>query len=188
MMLKAIVFVFAICCGCTLVGCAGQTARPDPGAVSTKANQPAADTPLPAETNPPGDIPDSQVFVTYHDSRDRMSVEYPEGWTQTSAQGNVTFEHDFNGEAVYRGHGATGWSAIRDAHATTVQLPAGKAILRTFTSNSRPNVVTGKRTRLQNNTYIFNTLHGAVSLELWAPLGADNIDQWKRIATSFRTH
>jgi hypothetical protein len=67
-----------------------------------------------------------------------------------------------------------------------VRLPGGSAVLLTSTSESQPDAVTGKSVRLENNTYLFFRHDKQAALRLWAPLGADNVDQWRRIARSFR--
>jgi hypothetical protein len=68
----------------------------------------------------------------------------------------------------------------------SVQLPIGPAVLITYTSNSDPNSVTGKQVRLENNRYLFFKNGKLATLTLSAPAGADNVDQWARIAHSFR--
>jgi hypothetical protein len=69
-----------------------------------------------------------------------------------------------------------------------VQLPAGHAVLIVYNSNSAPNAVTGKQLRLENNRYLFYRAGKIAALDLSAPAGADNVDQWKQIAESFRWH
>src|SRR3977135_3224208 len=38
-----------------------------------------------------GDIPDSQVFLTFRDPRSGYALRYPEGWAQRGIPGGVTF-------------------------------------------------------------------------------------------------
>jgi hypothetical protein len=148
---------------------------------------------LPAETNPPGDIPDTQVFVPYA-SRYGYRVSFPEGWQRTEQGRGVTFINGFDGERVRLGASArnpvqlatAGFEAVRNVHAVPVNLPAGRATRVTFTSNSQPNELTGKRVRLENNTYVFVSPRGTALLDLWAPLGSDNVDQWRRISRSLQ--
>ncbi len=68
----------------------------------------------------------------------------------------------------------------------TIRLPAGPAVLVSFTSAALPDPVTGKRTRLENQAYFFSQKGGMAMLRLWAPLGADTFDQWLRVSRSFR--
>ena len=65
-------------------------------------------------------------------------------------------------------------------------LPGGKAVVIKYTSNSDPNPVTNKRVRLENIVYIFYKNGKEADIRVWAPQGADNVDQWNRMANSFR--
>ena len=69
---------------------------------------------------------------------------------------------------------------------TNVKLPAGPAIFVAYSSNSEPNAVTGKQLRLENHRYLIYRSGRLATIDLSAPLGADNVDQWKHIANSFR--
>ncbi len=167
---------------------------PGCGAPAQHASQPASQQPLPAETSPPGDIPDTQVFVPYA-SPYGYRVSFPEGWQRTEQARGVTFINGFDGERVRLAApernpvqlATAGFEVVRDVHTSPANLPAGRATLVTFTSNSQPNALTGKRVRLQDNTYVFVSRHGtAPLLDLWAPLGSDNVDQWRRISRSLR--
>jgi hypothetical protein len=67
-----------------------------------------------------------------------------------------------------------------------VPLPAGPVVQLDYTSNSEPDPVTSKQVRLENNAYLFYKNGKLATLTLWAPLGADNVDQWQQMAQSFR--
>jgi len=67
-----------------------------------------------------------------------------------------------------------------------VKLPGGNAVVVKYTSNSEPNAVTNKKVRLENETYLFFQNGKEAKVTLWAPQGADNVDQWQRMAKSFR--
>ena len=75
--------------------------------------------------------------------------------------------------------------AVKIASIKSMKLPAGNVVLIAYTSNSRPNTVTGKQIRLDNNRYLFFNAGQLVSLDLSAPVGADNVDQWKLMSESF---
>jgi hypothetical protein len=64
--------------------------------------------------------------------------------------------------------------------------PGGKAVVIKYTSNSDPNPVTNKRVRLEDISYVFFRNGQEAMLTVWAPQGADNVDQWNRMANSFR--
>jgi hypothetical protein len=163
----------------------------------------SVETPIPVEVNPPGDIPDTQAFIKYMNTSGGYQIEVPEGWARTEKGADVTFVNKFDGVKVHVARAATAPSAISvqanevkqiesQGHAVTIsdvseaQLPAGKAIVLKFTSNSDPNPVTTTRVRLEDVTYIFFKNGKEAMLTVWAPQGADNADQWNRISQSFR--
>src|SRR6516164_3742452 len=55
---------------------------------------------LAAEKNPPGDIPDDQVFVPYTSSVSGYSLKVPEGWARSEKGSDVQFIDKFDGVAV----------------------------------------------------------------------------------------
>jgi len=67
-----------------------------------------------------------------------------------------------------------------------IRLPAGSALLVKYESESEANPVTNKRIRLEDEAYAFYKNGKIAILILWAPVGADNADQWKLISESFR--
>lgn len=157
----------------------------------------AAERPAVAEKNPPGDIPDSQAFVTYV-SPSGFSLQVPEGWARTDRSGGTRFADKYNAiDATVRpalaaatDHEAAALvnagRAVKIDAIRTVKLASGPAILITYSSNSEPNAVTGKQLRLENHRYLIYRSGRLATIDLAAPLGADNADQWKLIANSFR--
>lgn len=162
----------------------------------------AAEPPTPAEKNPPGDIPDSQVFVTYK-APFGLLLKVPEGWARTERPIGVRFTDKFNivdlalsasasaptVAMVKTGDAANLSKTGRAVKITAIQdtkLHAGPAILVTYSSNSEPNPVTHKQLRLEHNRYLLYR-HGKLAiLDLSAPQGADNADQWRLMANSLR--
>ncbi len=156
------------------------------------------------EQNPAGDIPDTQAFVSYHSADGGFLLETPEGWARSSRRGGVNFVDKLDGLSVdvTTASAAPTVASVRgvqvaelEQHGRAVQvssvkqarLPAGSAVLVVYTSNSDPDPVTGKQVRLENNTYFIPNKGGKLAaLRLWAPVGADNVDQWQRIAQSFK--
>ena len=157
---------------------------------------------LTPEHNPPGDIPDSQVFVSYSPSDRSYQLEVPEGWARQSSGANVSFINNFDGVQVMVSNQATALTAAtakaqieaikNSGRAVTigtvkdVSLPGGSAVRVVYTSNSEPNAVTGRQIRLENNAYLFFHNGKMAVLRLWAPEGADNVDQWQSMSQSFR--
>ena len=190
---------------------AGTTAKTDTTSTTASSSTETAigstETAVAPEVNPPGDIPDSQAFVKFANSTGGYQLEVPEGWAQMAAppeySSDVTFVNKYDGVGVHvvpasapptvasvqakevkqlqtQGH------AVTITGVSEVTLPAGKAILIKYTSNSDPNPVTNKRIRQDNQTYLFYKNGKEAMLTMWAPVGADNIDQWNRMAKSFR--
>jgi hypothetical protein len=163
---------------------------------------PRAEQPLKPEKNPPGDIPDNQVFVDYASPRG-FSLKVPEGWARKDLPDGAVFADKYGRIAVTETHAETALDAAsarqmlipeleKSAHAVTVtkvkpvKLPAGPAVLVSYGSNSDPNPVTNKAVRLENDCYYFWKDGKLVALNFSAPAGADNADQWDMMAKSFR--
>lgn len=163
---------------------------------------PAQERPLAPEKNPPGDIPDSQVFIVYR-APPGYSMKVPEGWSRRDSTEGAVFSDKYNTlqltHAQHRGpldrHAlnateiprlqASG-KAVRVSRIQTERLPAGDTEAVYFASNSDPNPVTNKAIRLENVRYYFWRHGELVTLTLSAPYGADNADQWRLMARSFR--
>lgn len=67
-----------------------------------------------------------------------------------------------------------------------VKLKSGPAVLISYTSNSDPNPVTNKQIRIEHDRYLMFKNGTLVSLDLSAPFGADNVDQWRLMSNSFQ--
>ncbi len=208
-----------------LAGCGGSSATAPPTAAATAqssvssasaATQPSAasavaatqaphagvETPIAPENNPPGDIPDTQVFVAFTSSAGGYKLDVPEGWARTTSGTNATFTNTFNGVAVDAMNASTAPTvenvrgsvvpmleqsgrAVQVQKIEQMPLPGGQAVRLTYTANSDPSAVTGKQIRLENERYIFFKNGKEAMLTLSAPQGSDNVDQWQRMAKSF---
>ena len=205
---KRLLFIFLVLFG-VIAGFSGcQKSR----TTSTKNNAAAAqqtvsgnltENPLAPEKNPPGDIPDSQVFVKYVSAQGGYALEVPEGWARTTNGSDVAFTFHFDGLSVTVTHalkqpGADGirttqadnlkktGQAVRIKSIENVEIAGNQAVLMVYESNSEADTVTNKQVRLENDTYFLYRDGRLAALRLWAPLGADNVDQWKQIANSFK--
>lgn len=162
----------------------------------------AAETAVAPEKSPPGDIPDTQVFVDYS-SKSGLSLKVPEGWARTDRSDGASFVDKLNGVIITETAEATAPTvesvktsylpvleksgrAIKIESVEAVSLPAGNAVRIAYSSNSEPNPVTNKQVRLENNRYLYFKDGKLVSVDLYAPLGADNFDQWQLMSQSFR--
>lgn len=154
------------------------------------------------EKNPPGDIPDDQVFVTYS-SPDGFSLKVPEGWSRTAIDRGVRFsdKYDEIDATLASASEAPTIAAVRaneipdiekSGHAVkitavkAVKLSGGPAVRISYLSNSAPNSVTNRQIRLEHERFILFKDGKAVTLDLAAPAGADNVDQWQLISNSLQ--
>lgn len=160
------------------------------------------DSPVKPEKNPPGDIPDNQVFIVYQ-SPLGFTIKVPEGWARHQTSDSVTFSDKYNTiELAVTQHAdplsvssakqkevaelEQSGKAVRISSVKATTLPSGSAIVVSYGSNSEPNSVTNKAIRLENERYFFWKAGKVVILTLSAPFGADNADQWILMAKSFK--
>ncbi len=156
----------------------------------------------PEEINPPGDIPDDQVFVPFTPDSGLFTVSVPEGWARSGDGDAVTFTDNLNSVRIETAATA---SAPDVASATTQELPdiesattsytpgevtmvtrtAGEAVLITYGAESDSDPVTGETTMDSVERYEFWQDGVEVILTLSGPVGADNVDPWKIITDSF---
>ena len=80
----------------------------------------------------------------------------------------------------------TAGRAVEVTAITAVDLPGGPAIRIDYSANSEPNAVTNKPVRLEANRYLFFKGGKIAALDLYAPFGADNVDQWNLMSQSFQ--
>lgn len=161
-----------------------------------------AETAVTPEVSPPGDIPDSQVFITFA-SPDGFSIKIPEGWARKDASHETVFADKYNrvaldtrdmpqaldmayAKATLVPEIETQGRAVKVTGVKEVALKSGKAIWVAYDANSEPNDVTGKQIRQENERFYYAKAGKLVALSLTAPKGADNVDQWKLISSSFR--
>jgi hypothetical protein len=163
----------------------------------------SASDPNAAEKNPPGDIPDNQVFVAYHFPGGAFTVSVPEGWSRVEKNGTVTFTDKYNSVALATTPAAlapTVASATRDelpgiaasapsyqaGKVSAVKRTGGDAVLITYRTDSPPDPVTGKSRTLAVERYEF--FHGGqeIVVTLSGAKGADNVDPWRIVTDSVR--
>ncbi len=159
-----------------------------------------AETAVAPEKNPPGDIPDTQAFITYR--ADLFALKVPEGWARTATGANVSFVSKLDGVSVSLTDLATpptvasvkaqyAPAMIKAGRAVTVttisaeKLPGGAVVKISYSVNSDPNAVTNKQIRLEGARYLFWKAGKLAAMDLYAPLGADNVDQWNLMSQSF---
>jgi hypothetical protein len=156
--------------------------------------------PSEAQSAASGDIPDNQVFLRYNDSAAGFSIKYPEGWARRGSGSDVTFQDKDNviHATVTRGPAPTTASVSAELAKlkTSGVTPKGApqklaihgttAIKSTYTRQSSPDPVTGKRLSLIVDRYEYGHAGRRAVLELSTPTGVDNVDAYRLISESFR--
>jgi hypothetical protein len=150
-----------------------------------------------------GDIPDTQAFLVFSDAPAGYSVKYPEGWAQRGNGNDVTFQDKNNiiHAVVVPGGQPTAASvsaelsrergslpSLKAGAPRQVTLSAGPAIKVTYTTESAPNAVTGKRVTLTVDRYVLARGGRQATLDLGTQVGVDNVDAYRMIAGSFKWH
>ena len=148
-----------------------------------------------------GDIPDTQVFLTYTNPSPGYSLVYPEGWTRKGSANDVTFSDKNNivHIVVTKGGAPTAASVTADLNQlkqatpsltftppAPIQLASGVAIKTTYTTLSAPNPVTGKSVLLVVDRYELSKAGKRATVDLGTPKGVDNVDAYRRMINSFR--
>jgi hypothetical protein len=190
----------------TLSVACGQTSSPAPtGAPGTSASGSASVSQGGPETNPAGDIPDSQAFVSYPAADGKFTVSVPEGWSRTADGPAVLFRDKFNSvriEATSAAAAPTVGSAqaaevpqiqqtvqgYEPGKVTEEKRKAGPVVLLTYRAHSPNDPVTGKYVRQDVERYEFWRAGTEVVLTVASPVGSDNVDPWRTITDSFQWH
>jgi hypothetical protein len=193
--------VLAACGASATRGTATSAARPG-SATSVSQGASAVASPVATESNPAGDIPDTQAFVAYSAPDRSFSVEVPEGWGRTQNGRVILFSDKFNSiriENLASARQPTVESARNSevpairvaAHGfsvgeiKTTDRKAGAAVLITYRADSAQNEVTGKVAVEAVERYDFFRNGREVILTLSAPAGSDNVDAWRKVTNSF---
>jgi hypothetical protein len=159
--------------------------------------------PVPVENNPPGDIPDNLAFIPYPNRAGAYSFTHPEGWARTGRGVHVRFTDKLNGvdvQSLVAAQPTTVASAraddvprlsasvpafqLRDIAAVTV--PAGRGVRIVFRRNSDADPVTGKVYRDEVEEYIVFARGRVVRMDLFGPVGADNVDAYRTMLQSLK--
>jgi hypothetical protein len=150
-----------------------------------------------------GDIPDTQVFLTFDNRAAGYRISYPEGWTRKGTPADITFADKNNVVHIVIAKAppatpATVASELERLKAAnrsltftppaTVRLKNGAtAIKSTYTIRSAPNSVTGKTVLLVVDRYELRGASGRrATVDLGTPKGVDNVDAYRMMISSFR--
>ncbi|MGW2823871.1 hypothetical protein ACWC24_23180 [Streptomyces sp. NPDC001443] len=184
--------------GCS--GSGGHGSAPTKSTASSGGQVHAA----PTESNPPGDIPDNQVYVAYRPtggSFTGFTVKVPEGWARTVQGGTTTFTDKLNTIAITSAPAGaaptTGSVSAAVVPKLRTRIPkfaapkvsevtrhAGRVVLLTYQGDSAKDPVTGKVVRDAFERYAYYRSGHEVNLTLSGPVNADNVDPWRIVSDS----
>jgi hypothetical protein len=186
---------------CSSTGSAGSTPASQP-ALTAPASGIASATSAATESPPPGDIPDTTVYVAYRPATGQYEVKVPEGWARTFSSAGVSFTDKLNIITIQTVRAAAPTIAsARSAEVpqiqgsangfsltgvSTVSRAAGTVVLIRYAADSQPDPVTGKvfRDAVERYEFYWNGTEAVVILA--GPAGADNVDPWRTVTNSFR--
>ncbi|MFD5659720.1 hypothetical protein [Streptomyces hirsutus] len=186
-------------------GCSGVGSHSGPTTSSASAGGGSAHAnPEPTESNPPGDIPDSQVYVAYRPTSGftGFTVKVPEGWARTDKGATTVFTDKLNTVRITAGTASAAPTVGSVTHAVVPQLKAhvakfaslkvsevtrhaGRVVRLTYEGDSVKDPVTGKVVRNAFERYAFYRHGHEVALTLSGPVNADNVDPWRIVSDSF---
>jgi hypothetical protein len=147
-----------------------------------------------------GDIPDTQVFLTFQNPSARYTITYPEGWIQKGAASNVTLSNRNNilhivissGPAPTPASVSAELTALKQSNSTlkfsapqAIQLKSGPAVKASYTTQSAPNPVTGKTVLLIVDRYELSHGGKRATVDLGTAKGVDNVDAYRKMINSF---
>jgi hypothetical protein len=186
-----------------VAGCG--SSRPSRSSSSSSSHPSAATAPNPnaPEKSPPGDIPDTQVYVTYTPPGGGYTLKVPEGWARSGTADPVTFTANLSSvrvalvpakgpptpasvEATDVPQLMRSTKGFKEQAVSLVRRPAGTAVRISYLASSTPDPVTGRVTRDAVERYVFFHRGRDLVLTLTAPDGSDNVDPWKLISSSVR--
>ncbi|MFJ4789953.1 hypothetical protein [Streptomyces sp. NPDC088794] len=184
-----------------IAGCSGSSSGTASGSGSTAS---AGGNPAPTESNPPGDIPDNQVYVAYRPTGGftGFTVKVPEGWARTDKGRTTVFTDKLNSVTITTATAVTAPTAASVTNTVVPQLQAqtikfsspkvsqverraGSVVLLTYQGDSATDPVTGKVVRDAFERYAFHRQGHEVDVTLSGPVGADNVDPWRAVSDSF---
>jgi hypothetical protein len=209
---SASVAAFAAGCGSSASSSSAGIAAPQPAASgtatasasssnTTSTSAAAGALSAEAQSAATGDIPDTQVFLTFTNPTSRYSISYPEGWTRKGAGNDVTFSDKNNIVHIVIAKAAPPTPAgvaselngLKKSNPTLTftppvasQVKAGRAVKATYTTQSAPNPVTGKSVLLIVDRYELSRGGMRATVDLATPKGVDNVDAYRLIINSLR--
>ncbi|WP_020557712.1 hypothetical protein [Embleya scabrispora] len=153
------------------------------------------------EASSAGDIPDNQAFVIQMPAGSGITLKVPEGWAGTTTGGTTAFTDKLNRIEITpmaAPSAPTPQSVLAQdvpelqgrvpkfeiGATSTVNRPAGAAVLLTYKGDTAPDPVTGKVVRDEFERYAFFHDGRETVVTLSGPVGADNVDPWRIVTDS----
>jgi hypothetical protein len=141
--------------------------------------------------------------VLYANMSGRYRFTHPEGWVETQSRSTVTFTDKLNGVhaelgplttpptvASARSHDVPALAHSEPAFelraVTAMTLTGGTGVRIVYRRNSQPDAVTGRQYRDEVERYELVSHGHAVVVELFGPVGADNVDAYRTMVQSLR--
>jgi hypothetical protein len=201
----AVIAALAMGCGSTSSTSSSANRPATSGAASTSstAGSPVGALSAEAKSAATGDIPDTQVFLTYTNPLPRYSISYPEGWTRKGSRTDVTFSDKNNivHIVITKAGAPTAAAATSELNAlkrsnptltftapSSIRVKAGPAIKATYNTTSSPSPVTGKTVLLVVDRYELSRAGERATIDLGTAKGVDNVDAYRMMINSFRWH
>lgn len=148
------------------------------------------------------DIPNDQVFIPFS-SPAGFTLKVPKGWARHDGGRETVFSDQYNRIALSVEQASrpfdlayatstlapeikTMGKAVSITEVAEIKLKPGRTVKIAYDANSEPHEVTNKRLRQENERFYFVRDDRLVMLSLTTPKGADNVDQWRMISSSFR--
>lgn len=171
-------------------GASTHTGEAGAGALSAEATSAAT-----------GDIPDTQVFLTYANPTGGYAMSYPEGWTIKAQGGDVRISERNNlvrivierGPPPSVGSMSAELARLKSSDPTltfsapsVIALRSGSAVKASYTTRSAPNPVTGKSVLLIVDRYQLSKGGKRATVDLGTAKGVDNVDAYRKMINSFR--
>jgi hypothetical protein len=139
--------------------------------------------------------------VKYTNAPGGYSFTHPEGWAQTGTGTQVRFTDKLNGVTVDSQSAtqapttttarSTDVTRLKDSvpafelrGITSVRVPGGPGVRIVFRRNSDPDPVTGKVYRDEVEEYLVFNAGRLVRMDLYGPVGADNVDAYRTMSQS----
>ncbi len=203
MSIKRTLLPMALALAALAAGCGGSSGSGSGSASGPGSSSGSSSAALSADAKSAatGDIPDNQNFLTFADRSAGYSMVYPEGWAQRGGGRDVTFQDKNNlvhivvasGSAPTPTSVATQLNRLRASSPSlqagtprAVNLKSGHAVKVSYSTQSAPNPVTGKRVTLIVDRYVLSHAGKLATVDLGTAKGVDNVDAYKMMIGSFR--